>query len=302
MYVITGASGHTGKRLAQTLLEAGKPVTVVGRNAENLQELTSRGAQAAIGSLEDAAFLTETFRNATAVYALIPPHFGTDDFFGYQRQTADALTEAVRASQVPYVVTLSSFGAHLPEDGGVVKGLAYLEQQLATVAETNVLHLRAGFFFQNLFGNAGLIRQAGILGGFPIQGDVPFAMVHTNDIADLAARRLLALDFSGKGHVFVAGPRDYTFNEVAAILGQAIGRPELPWVAFSYEQAREGMLQMGMKPSLADAYVEFCQRVNDGRLMEGFVRDAENSTPSSLESFAAQEFAPAFRQADAQPA
>ncbi|WP_266364087.1 NmrA family NAD(P)-binding protein [Tellurirhabdus rosea] len=295
MYVITGASGNTGKQVAIHLLEAGKPVTVIGRDAGRLQELVDKGAVAAIGSLEDEAFLRRTFDGATAVYALIPPHFATDDFPGYQRRTADALVAALETGGVTHVVTLSSMGAHLTETGGVVKGLGHMEKAFESRTGLHVLHLRAGFFFQNFLGNIGLVKQAGILGGFPIDGNKPMAMVHTDDIAEVATRRLLALDFTGQSHEFVAGPRDLTFDEVAATLGKAIGRDDLPWVTFSYEQAREGMLQMGMKPTLADAYVEFCQRVNDGSLAEGFVRTPENSTPTTLEQFAQREFAPAYQ-------
>lgn len=301
MYVITGASGNTGKRVALQLLEAQKSVTVIGRSAEHLQDLVDKGAKAAIGSLEDEMFLKNTFQNATAVYALIPPNYAVDDFTGYQRRVADNLVAAIEAGGVQNVVTLSSFGAHLPDTSGVVKGLAYMENAFRRLTSVNVLNLRAGFFFQNLFGNIGIIKQAGILGGFPFKGDQPLALVHTNDIADVAARRLLALDFTGQSHIFVAGPRDLTFEEVAQILGKATGNESLPWVSFSYEQAREGMLQMGLKPSMADAYVEFCQRVNDGQLQEGFVRNAENTTPTTLEEFAQNEFAPAYRAAEEVP-
>ncbi|MGA0555329.1 NAD(P)H-binding protein [Larkinella sp. VNQ87] len=296
MYVITGASGNTGKRIAHQLLAAGKPVTVVGRTAEHLTEFTDKGATAAVGSLEDADFLTTIYTGATAVYALVPPNFVTDDFRAYQTRVVDAHTAALRASGVSFVVTLSSLGAHLSEKNGVIQGMTYLENELDAIDGLNTLHLRAGFFYQNFFSSIGLLKQAGILAGFPIEGDKPLVFVHTNDIADAAVRRLLALDFSGKNVQFVAGPRNLTFNEAAIILGQAIGNPELAWTFFPYDQARAGMLQVGFKPSLADNYIEFCQRVNDGSLLGGFVRNAENTTPTTLEDFAQNEFAPAYQQ------
>ena len=157
MYVITGASGHTGTPIARQLLEAGKPVRVIGRSEEHLKELIDSGAEVAIGSLEDPDFLIEAFRGATAVYAMIPPNFATPDFTGYQKRVADALTAAIRTNQVPYAVSLSSFGAHLPDQNGVIQGMTYLENQLNAVDGLRVVHLRAGLFLQKLFSSIGLL-------------------------------------------------------------------------------------------------------------------------------------------------
>jgi uncharacterized protein YbjT (DUF2867 family) len=295
MYVITGASGNTGKPVAHQLIAAGKPVTVVGRTLAHLKEFTDQGALAAVGNVEEPGFLTETFKGAKAVYAVIPPNFATDDFPAYQKRVADAFTEALRVNRVPYVVTLSSLGVHIPEKSGVISGMRFLEDQLNAIDGLNTLHLRAGFFFQNLFNNIGLLKQAGLLGGFPIESDKALPMVHATDIGNVAARRLLALDFAGKNVQFVAGARDLNFNEVARIIGQSIGKPDLTWTAFSYEQARAGMIQSGLQPSLADNYIEFCQRINDGNLLTGFERTAQNTTPTTLEEFAGREFALAYR-------
>jgi len=67
MYVVTGATGNVGTALAERLLGAGKQVRVVGRSSENLEPLVDRGAEAAVGTLEDAAFVAEAFEDATAV-------------------------------------------------------------------------------------------------------------------------------------------------------------------------------------------------------------------------------------------
>jgi len=294
MYVITGASGHTGERAALQLLEAGKEVVVIGRSAERLAGLVAKGARAAIGDLSDAAFLTQTFKGATGVYALIPPNSGAADFRAYQKSIGSAIATAVKEAGVPYVVTLSSIGAHSPETG-VVGGLYDFEQKLAAEApNANVLHLRAGFFMQNFLGNIGLIKGMGINGGFPVNADIKTPIVHTNDIGDAVANHLLALDFKGHSHTYVAGAADLTMAEATAILGEAIGKPELPWVTFSYEDAYNGMVQAGFGASIAEGYVQFSRATNEGILLSEYARKAEYTTPTTLEAFAKAEFAPAF--------
>ncbi|MBC8044687.1 MAG: NmrA family NAD(P)-binding protein [Rhizobacter sp.] len=293
MYVITGATGNTGKRIAEALLSKGEPVTVVSRSADKVKDLVAKGAKAAIGDLEDAAFLTKTFTGATAVYAMIPPNFAVTDFRAYQNRVGKSLAEAIEKSGVKYVVFLSSIGAHTPESG-VVAGAYDFEKMLKKIDGINVLNLRAGFFMQNFFGNVGLIKQAGINGGFPINGDIKLAMVHTDDIAGVAVKHLLALDFKEQSHIYVAGERDLTLAEATKVLGEAIGKPELPWVTFGYEQAADGMSKMGMPQTVVDGYVQFSKSVNGGVYGSDYTRKPEYTTPTSIESFA-KEFAGAYQ-------
>jgi uncharacterized protein YbjT (DUF2867 family) len=78
-YVITGAAGHISKPLAEKLLKAGHNVTVIGRNAENINSLIDMGAKAAIGSVQDVEFLKKAFAGADAVYTMSPPNYNTND-------------------------------------------------------------------------------------------------------------------------------------------------------------------------------------------------------------------------------
>lgn len=295
MYVIAGATGNTGNRIANLLLDAGQKVKAISRSEEKLSALVAKGAIPAVGDLTDKAFLTQAFDDAESIYALIPPKFDAVDFRAYQNSVGNAFVEAVMATGVKNVITLSSFGAHLEENTGVILGLHDFEQALAKIEGINVLNLRAGFFMENFYGMIGTIQQVGVLGGFPIAGDVAIPVVHTRDIATVAADHFLKQNFKGQSHQYVAGERDLTMSESAQILGKAIGKDELAWVQFPYDQAREAMLQMGTSPSLADAYIEFCQRVNDGTLQSDYQRTPENTTETSIEDFS-EEFARAYRQ------
>jgi uncharacterized protein YbjT (DUF2867 family) len=294
MYVILGASGNTGKHIAQTLLEAGKPVTLVSRNAAHLQELVGKGAIAAIGDQMDEAFLIQTLTGATAAYLLIPPDYTATDFRAYQKKAGEVIAAAVQKSGLKNTILLSSVGAHLSENSGVILGLHWLEQKLKAMPGLNTLALRPGFFMQNFYGSIGIIKGMNINGGFPIDGEMKFGMIHTNDIAAYAAKRLLALDFQGFSYQNLTGERELSLREATAALGEAIGKPELPWVTFPYDQAKAGMVQSGMTESLADLYVEFGKCMNEGSMTADHKHTPESKTPTSIETFA-REFAYAFQ-------
>src|SRR3954471_12160987 len=107
MYAITGATGHTGRIIAETLLKAGKKVRVLGRDAAKLKGLTDQGAEAAVGNVEDAAFLAQAFKGAEAVYLLVPPNLGAPDILAYYAKIGEAQVKALREAGVKHVVHLS---------------------------------------------------------------------------------------------------------------------------------------------------------------------------------------------------
>lgn len=70
---ITGSLGNISKSLTTELIQKGHEVTVISSNPSKQEEIESLGATAAIGSLEDTAFLTRAFKGADSVYTMIPP-------------------------------------------------------------------------------------------------------------------------------------------------------------------------------------------------------------------------------------
>jgi uncharacterized protein YbjT (DUF2867 family) len=80
MYVVTGATGNTGRVVAETLLAKGKRVRVIGRSAQNLQSLVEKGAEAFVGSVADSSATLRAFQGAQAVYVMIPPSYTAQDF------------------------------------------------------------------------------------------------------------------------------------------------------------------------------------------------------------------------------
>jgi len=285
MLVITGATGKTGSKITELLLDKGHGVRVIGRDAGKLKGFTAKGAEAAVGDMADKAFLAKAFSGADAVFALIPPNFGAVDFRAYQKTIGESVAAAVKVSGVKYVVNLSSQGAHLPDKTGPVAGLHDQEKRLNDLEGVNVLHLRPTYFMENLLVNIDMIRKMNIMGS-AVQGDIQFAMIATKDIAAYAAERLVKRDFTGKSVVDLLGQRDLSLDEAAAIIGKKLGKPDLKYVAFPYEDAEKGMVAMGLSADLSRLYVEMSRALNDGLFAVNIPRTKENTTQTAFETFA----------------
>ncbi len=258
MYVIMGATGNIGSKLANILLDKSEKIKVIGRSAERLQSLVDRGAIAAIGNIADTGFLTHAFQGADAVFALMPPNYQAKNFRDDFNQTGDHIVEAIKGSGVKHVVFLSSHGAHLPERTGVVKGLYDVEQKLNNLDDVNILHLRPTNFMENLLDQIGLIKNMGITGG-GVKSDLKISMIATKDIAAAAADHLQKRDFSGKFVHELHGERDVSMEEVAKVLSEKIGKPELHYVQFSPEEEKKGLMDFGMSEDASDQLVELSQ-------------------------------------------
>lgn len=295
MYVITGASGHTGSIAAKSLLSRGQKVRALARNADHLKELTSAGAEPFVCDITDSNRLTEAFRGAEAAYVLIPPNISSNDVRADQEKVSDSIATAVAASKLKYVVSLSSIGADKPSDTGPVVGLHNLEQKLNKVDGANVLHLRAGYFMENTLGQAGAIHTFGRTMG-PLRPDLTIRMLATRDIGAIAAEELLGKQFQGKQTRELLGQRDIDMNEVTRILGKAVGKPDLAYVQAPDDQFKAALMQMGMSSNMAGLIVEMAHALNSGHMRALEPRSPRNTNPTSYETFVAEAFMPVFQQ------
>ena len=284
-YVIIGATGHTGKPISLGLLEHGHTVRIIARNSSKTKELTDKGALLFQGDISDADFLKKAFDGADALYTLVAIDPQASDFYATQVAQVSAVAEALKTSTIKNVVALSSVGAHLSSGAGVVQGLQKMEELFNEIPGINMLYLRAGYFLENGLGIAGMVKMMGIL-GTPVRGDLKIPMVATKDIAAVALKHLLALDFTGKSHEYVLGARDYTYEEIASIYGNAIGNPGLRYVQFPYADAKQAMMMMGMGGNFTDRMIEFTKAMNEGLVQGEHQRTAENTTPTTAEEFA----------------
>jgi uncharacterized protein YbjT (DUF2867 family) len=289
MYAILGASGNTGSIVADFLLSKGEKVRVMGRDAGRLQRFVRKGAEAFTADLSDAAALIKAFSGARAAYLLLPPAKSRED----QERESDAIAKAVKESGLRYAVHLSSYGAQVPEGTGPVAGLHSSEQKLNAINGLNVLHLRAAYFMENNLKAIDMIHGMGLFGN-ALLPEVKLPMIGTRDVGDYAAQRLLDLDFSGNQARELLGERDLSMTEATAVIARAIGKPDLRYEQFPYDQVQQVLTQMGLSPKGAALYIEMYKAINAGVLAPLEPRSPNNTTPTSFERFVQDVFAPAY--------
>lgn len=294
MYVILGATGHTGGTIAETLLAKQQKVRVVGRSKERLSRFTSRGAEAFEADVTDCAALTQAFQGARAVYALIPPNLSSSDVRAYQDQAVESIANALEAAKVTHVVALSSFGSDKPDKTGPVVGTHVMEERFKKIAGLNVLNIRAGYFMENLLPQVDAIKTFGMMAG-PVKADLPLPMIATRDIGAFAAQALLDLNFTGQQTHELLGQRDVDYDEVAHIIAAAVGKPSLAYMQLPPEQVIQAVTQMGLSKNMATLLVEMAESLNTGYMRALEPRSAANTTPTPIERFVQDVFLPAFK-------
>ncbi|MCC6141580.1 MAG: NmrA family NAD(P)-binding protein [Nitrospira sp.] len=222
MFVVLGATGHTGSVVAETLLAHRQPVRVVVRSADKGAAWKTKGAEVAVASLDDVPAMTAALQGAAGLYLLVPPNYGAAAWLAEQRQRMDQAAQAVKASGVPHVVFLSSVGGHMAEGTGPIRAARYGEQALSAVAR-NLTILRPSYFMDNWAPGIGMAKSQGVLPTF-LDPAAKVPMVSTRDIGRVGAEQLIA---GGKGRQIVelSGPEEYSPAEAAAALSRILGKP-----------------------------------------------------------------------------
>ena len=221
MFVVLGATGNTGSAVVETLLSKKQPVRVIVRSADKGAGWKAKGADVAVASLDEVSVLTKAFEGAKGVYLLVPPNYGAEAWLADQRARMGRAAEAVKKSGVQHVVFLSSVGAQIATGTGPIQAARYGEQALGTVAK-NLTILRPCYFMDNWAPVIGAAKAQGVLPTF-IAPQAKIPMISTKDIGRIAADHLIA-GGQGKQIVEMAGPEEYSPEQVAAALGQILGK------------------------------------------------------------------------------
>lgn len=278
--VVTTPTGHVGSRVVQLLVQAGMRPRVLVRDPDKLDSRIRDRIDVAHGDQGDADFVIRATRGADALFWVDPPTPDDDPVAGYARMGANA-ARAVEVNGIARTVFLSSIGAEKRHGAGEIDGLARTEEQLDATG-ANVLHLRCGYFFTNLFLDLENLARGVLPTPWPL--DYAMAWVDPRDIGDVAAARLLGDRWPGSRVQAVHGPEDLTLSQVADILSGATGR------VIRAERVRDDDIRTALHSAgMSSGQIEGIVGMAAG-LRENFVPEDERSvlttTPTTLAAWA----------------
>jgi uncharacterized protein YbjT (DUF2867 family) len=280
---VTTPTGNIGKVVADELVTAGAQVILLARNPDKVKALTNRGASVVQGSQEDREYVARATRGVDAFFWLIPPDYSVPDLRAYYNRVGEVAVAATQANRIGHIVFLSSVGAHQEGGTGPILGLRDVEQKLERVA-LHITHLRPAAFFENYLWQFESIKHMGKV-FLPVSGSTRVAMVATQDIGRVAAKRLLDTTWTGRSVANILGPSDLSFDEAAAGIGRGIGKL-VTHVQVPEDQARQAMKQAGMGDDAIGLMLKLYRAMSGGLLKAPEGRTVESTTPTTIEQFA----------------
>ncbi|MBU2664765.1 NAD(P)H-binding protein [Actinoplanes bogorensis] len=277
---MTTPTGNVGSRVVQLLVQAGVRPRVLVRDPARLPDAVRPHVEVAQGDLLDASFVADAVKGAEALFWASPEAFTAPDPLADMIAMGANAAAAVEAAGVTRVLQISSVGAERRHGAGLIDGLARNEEQLAATG-ADLLTLRCGYFFSNLFGMLDAIRAGALATTMPL--DRRSAWVDPRDIAEVAAARLLA-GWSGHDIQAVHGPADLSWSEVATILSTATGH-NIQATQITDDDLRQALRSAGMSEPAAAGVVGMTAGTRDDFTPEQ-ERSFVTTTPTTLEAWA----------------
>lgn len=296
--IVTGSLGHIGKPLTEELVQKGHEVTVISSKAERQKDIEALGAKAAIGTMQDVDFLAATFKGADIVY--IMEALGHGSFFDQNIDIMAAIAaignnykQAIEQSGVKRVVHLSSIGAHTDKGNGMLAFHYNVENTLKELPDdVSIKFMRPVGFYYNMFAFIPTIKaQNAIIQNYG--GDDKEPWVSPLDIAAVIAEEM-EMPFDGRKIRYIASD-EASPKEVAKILGDAIGEPDLVWQVIPDEQMLNRLTDAGMSQQAAKGMVDMNAGRRNGILYEDYYRNKPVLGKVKLTDFA-KSFAAVYNQ------
>ncbi len=221
-FAIVGATGRIGSNITRNLLAGGHYVKALSRGGPALDPLVALGAEPFLGSFDTGTGeLDKVFQDVDAAFLMVKTDW--DNLHGHYPAVAARFVDALRGSPVRLAVSLTGIGSDVKGNTGHFEGFYNLDQALNQLGEIDLVHLRAGWFMENLVAWTAAIAKHGSI-GWSLKPDVDLSWVATQDIADTAFRELTQP--TGERRVVrEVGSEDFTMPEVAAMIGREIDRP-----------------------------------------------------------------------------
>jgi len=291
--VITAPTGDVGHQVLANLLKADAPVRVIVRNPCKLSDDVRAHVEVVKGSHADAEVVNRAFAGADALFWLLPPDPHAESLEAAYVDFTRPAAAALKTQGVKRVVCISALGRGTPfaaKAGHVTGSLAMEDLIASTGVALRTLTMPA--FMDNMARRAGAIKSQGLFSS-PISGDLKQPTCATCDIAAVAARWLLNESWSGQEDVAVLGPANISFNDMAEIMSDVLGKP-VHFQQITFEAYKAQFLRFGFSEAMAQGMTDMMYAKNQG-LELGVARTSENTTPTSFRQWCEDILKPAVR-------
>ena len=225
MIVITTPTGNIGSQVLNDLLANKEPIRVIVRDPERLAPDAQKRVEIVVGSHGDGAVVNRAFQDADSVFWVVPPDPRAASVEAAYVDFARPAATALRQHGVKRVVAVSALGRDTP--WAAHAGLATASFAMDDLIASSGVSYRAltmPSFMDNLLRQVESISRNGVF-SLPIDGDRKMPSSATSDVARVAARLLLDHSWTGVASVSVLGPEDLSYNDMARILSEVLGRP-----------------------------------------------------------------------------
>lgn len=289
MIVVTTPTEKIGLQVVKHLLSANEAVRVIVRDPARLDPEVRGKVDVVQGSTDDENVLSRAFEGAESLFWVVPPSFQANNDREYYLQFTRPACRAIRNQRVKRVVGVSGLGRGMEIDAGPVT--ASFEKD-AEIESTGVDYrtLWCPSFMENMLGQVEPIKNQGMF-FLPGRPDLKTRHVATRDIASSGAKLLLDRSWSGQGGLAALGPEDLSFNDMAAIMTDVLGKP-IRFRPITGESYRAQLMQSGANEIFAEGLAKMYVAKENG-LDDAEPRTAENTTPTSFRQWCEEVLKPA---------
>jgi uncharacterized protein YbjT (DUF2867 family) len=288
MIVVTTPTGNIGSQVLKALLANKEPIRVIVRDPDRLAPGARKRIDIVVGSHGDGAGVTKAFQDADSVFWVVPPDPQAASVEAAYVDFARPAAKALRQQGVKRVVGVSALGRGTP--WATHAGLATASFAMDDLIASSGVSYRAltmPSFMDNLLRQVKPITKNGVF-SLPIDGDRKLPSAASSDVARVAARLLLDHSWTGVASVPVLGPEDISYNDMARILSEVLGRP-VRFEQISNDAFKARLMGRGMSDAMAQGNVDMWIAKGNG-IDNAAKRTSESSTPTTFHDWAAQVF------------
>ncbi|MGB8291254.1 NmrA family transcriptional regulator [Rhizobium ruizarguesonis] len=292
MIVVTAPTGDIGHQVVESLLEHDTPVRVIVRDPSRLPDILHNKVDVVQGSHADADTVRRAFEGAEAVFWLVPAATKAESVMVAYVDFSRPAAAALKGNGVKRVVGITALGRTTPlaDNAGYVTGSLAMDDLIASTG-VDFRALTMPSFMDNLLMQAASIKNQGLFFS-PISGDLKLPSCATRDITAVASRLLLDASWSGQEEVAILGPENISFNDMAEIISDVLGKP-VRFQQISFEAYKARFLQFGFSEAMAQGMTDMADAKNQG-LDLGVERTPENTTPTGFRQWCEDVLRPAL--------